>query len=285
MSYSPMGPMAYLAQISSIWGDVLAHIYRASQMNARNYKERYDSFYQQTNRRLDAWMRTLPDHLTYCSRNTNESVREGASGTYLILHCLYHNTIMKLNRHVRHAHVDAGVVKRNMREAMDHAWQLLNMIQRVITVNQDVSHSTRSTKSQRQQLQCAFSAPFTGFAVLTAIDIIGGGGPLTEEELSKTIPLMESGLVILDEISRFWASARAQRKAIMQRIEKLVMAASEAAVGGKKAWIATGPMEKTFGATMDVYYPNHVGNISESVLYLKNLGVHVREDEILVVKT
>lgn len=56
----PLGHMAYLTLISTIWGDVVTFTSRALRRPGAGYERLYESFYAKTYERLEAWVEMLP---------------------------------------------------------------------------------------------------------------------------------------------------------------------------------------------------------------------------------
>jgi hypothetical protein len=275
--------MAYYAQISSIWGDVLANIYRSPHQSVERYSADHEAFHITIHQRLLSWKSSLPDYLLYNATNTCTSIRSGYMGTFISLHTIYHATIMKLNRNIRHAHLSTASVGRSMQEARHHALQLLEMTQRLSKAGRQKVFTSVPTQPQQQQLKIPFSTPFAGYAVLTAIDILSAGGSLDPTAFTSILSIMNGGLSVVEELSQFWASARAQCKAIWKRVEQLAADATGDGAVAKKVWIARKPLDKTFGGDQDVFYNESMQHPSGRARFLKNLDLLAEDYEILVV--
>ena len=276
---STLGSMAYLVQISSIWEEVLAKIYRTPYQAPESYGTDYDSFYDIISNRLSAWESSLPPHLQYSSSNLEASVDCGTAGTFVSLHALYHITFMKLNRHVRHGHLSLSSFERNVQEATRHARQLLFIMHTLSQINR--SKRIPSSVSSDERHDFVFSTPFAGYATLCAIDILSAGGSLESNDFVDTLRMINSGLPVVEELSQFWASARGQRKAIRRRIEELANCVIDNG-GDRNAWKMKQSMEKTLGSDHDLFYTRH----DRGVGLLAALGVEVRdeEDEVLFIE-
>ena len=275
--------MAYYVQISSIWGDVLANIYRSPHLSVERYSADHEAFHITTHQRLSSWKASLPAYLSYNTFNTNISIKNGYVGTFISLHTIYHATIMKLNRDIRHATLSAASTTRAIQEATNHALQLLEMMQTLSNADRRKVPTSTPSQFHQQQLKIPFSTPFAGYAILIAIDILSAGGSLDPTSLSKTFRIMNGGLKVAEELSQFWASARAQRKAIRKRVEQLAESATSDEAAGKKAWVARIPLDKTFGGDQDVFYNDLVQQPQGRASFLANLGLEARDDEILMV--
>lgn len=233
--------------------------------------------------RLHSWRSALPNYLSYNPLNTAVSINNGYMGTFISLHTIYHSTIMKLNRHMRHADLSSANLTRSIQEAVDHALQLLEMMQTLANADRPKDSTSISTQVHQQQRKIPFSTPFAGYAILTAIDILSAGGSLDQASFTDTLRIMKGGLSIVEELSQFWASARAQCKAIWRRIEQLAEDVTAEDGVGKKAWIARRPMDKTFGPDQDIFYNDTMQYPTGRRKFLANLNVDVMDKEILIV--
>lgn len=239
---SLLGAMGYHAQISSIWGEVLANIYRSSHRWDFDYAEKYEEFYNRLNCQLSRWMSRLPPELTNSQVNTDRSIREGYIGTYIGLHTLYHATLMKLNRHCRWKLLSPDAVERNIRKAHHHATEVLHIVQTL----------TRTDRKVRlPDVEFAFSTPFTSYSVLTAVDILSAGGFL--EDLPQLCQLLDSGLEVVTELAGFWSIARRHKSSILSRIKDIGDSVQDPA-GDKRVFATDRPMDTTFPKEEDIIY-------------------------------
>lgn len=295
--------MAYYAQIASIWGDVLANIYRSPHQSVERYSADHEAFHITIHQRLHSWQSNLPEYLRYNASNTNASIENGYLGTFISLHTVYHATIMKLNRNIRHAHLSSAIVKRSLHEARHHALQLLEILQTLSRAERPkATTSVPLQTDQQQQLRIPFSTPFAGYAVLTAIDILSAGGSLERSAFTSILRTMDGGMRVVEELSQFWSSARAQCKAIWRRVEQLADDATRDEAVGKKVWVARRPLDKTFGSEQDCFYGYEVkqdgeqGEVGEQgegkkqhrqqqhpFNLLRHLDLDANEHEILIV--
>ncbi|KAL9621472.1 MAG: hypothetical protein Q9160_004115 [Pyrenula sp. 1 TL-2023] len=239
---SKLGSMGYHAQASSLWGEVLANIYRSSHRREYDYAEKYEEFYARLNQQLDRWMASLPPELTNSRENTDRSIREGYIGTYIGLHTLYHASLMKLNRHCRWKLLSPASVERNIRRAHHHATEVLSIVQ---------SLSRTDRKARLPDIEFAFSTPFTSYSILTAVDILSAGGRL--EDLPKHSELLEGGLEVVAELAGFWSIARRHKTSILRRIKDISDAAQDP-ISDKQLFAIDSPMDTTFPREEDVIY-------------------------------
>ena len=288
---SCLGSMAYLVQIACIWDDILAYIYRSVHRSREFFRAEYDRFYRDTYIRLDSWHSSLPRHLISSSTNMALNLKNGNIGNFMTLHSLFHMCYMTLNRHTRHGDLSDNAVCCNVNEATRHALQLLNMI---VILSKSTCETQRSSTSQyqsphTQQLRLpTFSAPFPGCAILVAVDIVSAAGSLERELLRDTLRVMNDGLKIVIQLSRYWSSGKSQRKEIMRRIEDVANVAidfgSDIESGMKKAWAVISPMEKTVGPEQDVFYirdPNSM--VKDGMRLLRMLGLDIEEEQVVFV--
>ena len=285
-----LGIMAYLVQVSSIWGDVSEYIYRSSQRLWENHADRYEAFHADVYHRLEKWHFNLPDYLSFSINNLDQSIERGYTGAYISLYALYHTSCMMINRHVRHASLSLESVNRNLSLSIHHARKFLHIIDVLSSKTSDVRVSMLRT-GQRQETKpnYTFSTPFPGYAILTAIDIISAAGSLENPHFTDSLRIMNNGLKVVQQLSLFWASAHDQCKAIMRRIDGL--SNSIFGRGSRyKAWVMSGPMEPIVGADCDILYTGRkiVGNrekgeIWGGIMVLRALGIEVEERDVLVV--
>lgn len=274
--------MAYYAQISSIWGDVLANIYRSPHQSIQRYSADHEAFHITTHQRLSSWKASLPDYLSFSTFNTRASINDGYVGTFISLHTIYHATIIKLNRHIRHAHLSAASVTRAIQAATHHSLQLLEIMQTLSNAERQKVFTSTPSHSHQQQLKIPFSTPFAGYAILIAMDVLSAAGSLDPDALTNTFRIMNGSLKVIEELSQFWASARAQRKVVRRRVEQLAESATGKAAVGKKVWIARTALDKTFGGDQDVLYNDALQQPAWRAKFLGDLGLEARDEEILV---
>ncbi|PGH12420.1 hypothetical protein AJ80_06727 [Polytolypa hystricis UAMH7299] len=232
-----LDPMAFLVEISAIWGDVLEHNYRAKYIPASRYTALFEEFYTMTTRRIDQWLESLPDHFTYSTKNMEQNVRAGKTDIFIAVHILYHATMVKLNRHARHNELSDHNVNRNVRATHHHALEVLRIALSLSHLLNDNDTKAPAEPQQEQQLQSlqtyhpTFSTPLTGYAILSATDVICAAGAIAD--LPEYLRLINGGLDILTELAPYWHSAREQLKIIEPRIETLLDALRRHAVSHK----------------------------------------------------
>lgn len=248
---SPVSPMAWLAQVSGIWGEVMSFIYRSTNYNKNEYRRAYEAVYSDTHAALQDWSAKLPGYLQYSEANLARSVQEGYAGTFISLHVLHHFVLMKLNRCMRHG-IAPDLAPRNIRAAHHYAHHLLGMMRAVQTVRRDILHPSTGRPSRFE-----FSVPFPGYATLSAVDIIGAGGP--ESTLGPTLDGMASGLECLRELSQYWSSALEQSRSGERRLLQLKNVLSRPYKASSGCWLGRnwgieGPLEQEFELESDCIY-------------------------------
>ncbi|KAH7135274.1 hypothetical protein B0J11DRAFT_427025 [Dendryphion nanum] len=246
----PLGDMAYLTLISAIWGEVLTFTSRAVHRPENGYERLYENFYAKTYERLEVWHNMLPVHLRYTSQNLDNSIIDGYAGTFISLHALYHTTVIRLNRHVRLRALSVDKAGHNIDHAFRNASHFLSLM-----------HSLAAVNRQRRLPQTAaaeflFSTPFPGYALMLSVDVLSAAG--TVSTLRNLIETLSTTLSCVDELGNFWASARAQHKAISKRVKQLTEIALQEEQGIRNGshgqfWRVNESLETAFG-NEDVVY-------------------------------
>lgn len=212
----PLGHMAYLCLISALWGDVLTFTGRAGRRPDTGYEQHYEAFYVKTYQRLEGWHAMLPANLLYSQENLKNSIAEGNVGTFMSLHALYHATFIRLNRQVRSSAMPAHKINRNVEHAVHNASTFLSMVHSLVRI-------TKSRHNDRPEY--SFSTPFPGYALMLSIDVVSSAG--TFLGLTRLIEAVGNTLPWIDDLAKFWASARAQHKALSNRLRQLTDIAME----------------------------------------------------------
>ena len=275
---SNLGLMAFSVQISSIWSEILAHVFRSSQLASTHYLDDFHSFSDFANEKLASWVRNLPSHLSYTKPGATHCISNGDVSSFISLHAIYHTALITLNRKVRHALLPASSLGRCINKAIDHARHLLQMVQMIEAAGHDVQNFSSPSKGSFPPADLAFSTPFIGYAILSAVDVLSAGGLL--KSYASTVALVESNLAIFDQLNRFWATARSQSKAIRGRLDRLMECVNSKAAADKSAWKCTHPLDPGFGTDQDVFYDDHD---ERGVNLLVHCGTSIPEEEILLV--
>jgi hypothetical protein len=214
-----LGHMAYLCVISALWGEVLTFFSRAVRRPDSAYERHYDSFYMKMNLKLDAWHAMLPDNLRYTPRNLDHSILDGYVGTFLSIHALYHATIIRLNRQVRVSVLSMDKTRRNLERILRMASNFLSMMLSLAPIN-------RQRRPPPTVLpDFTFSMPFLGYTLMLSVDVLTSAG--LNSSLPTLTETLNTTLTCIDELASFWASAKAQQKAVSNRIKQLTDIAAQ----------------------------------------------------------
>ncbi|KAI9792336.1 MAG: hypothetical protein M1833_001107 [Piccolia ochrophora] len=199
---------AYFVQIATIWTKVLTHNQRHAHRSICARPEVDRTFYATTSAHLAQWVSSLPAHLTNSLSNLDSATENGTLDTFVTLHALYHATQMTLHRRGNVAQLSQETARSNIRTANQHARALFEML--------------RAAANRRERVQKDhgdLATPFVGHALMLACDILSARGRLAD--LAATLPLLEDGSRLLLELRPYWASARAQRARLQDKIEEL----------------------------------------------------------------
>lgn len=206
---SPTAPMGWHILVAAIWGDVVDFIFRAPHQAAATYRDTYESFYAGTWDQLQGWLSRLPENLQYNTANLEKAIRRGYADTFISLHALYHLCCMKLNRCLRHSWAQDSIA-RNIRAAHEHGHHMLHLMSAVNAAREQIG-----IPAERRTNGFTLTAPFPGYATLSAVDIVSAGG--TDSTLGSTLDEISGGLICLQELARYWNSARDQARLCEKR--------------------------------------------------------------------
>ena len=238
-----LGTMSYLIAISSVWGQVLQYLYRKKHRTFESDDDKYEKFYSGKQRQLRRFIDRLPPHLLACStQNIQQALQEGYAETFILLHARYHTILMTLNRHAPHTEMDERSLSRNIRAAQFHARELLKFTLLLSKIYEE----QRSSKSAR-----TFSVPFQAYSMLSAVDILTSIGTLAD--LTSDLQLVQSSFEVVQELSKYWASAQKQLKMIAIRFEE-IMKALECASREYAFFVTADAMENMFGKDLDLFF-------------------------------
>lgn len=264
-----IGSMAYLINIATIWGDVMANIYRTSQRpNSSASRTSFNASYENATRRLRLWVESLPACYVFSAENLARAANNGKLGSFMTMHTTYHTTAMKLNRYIQQYTLTKSQLSHHVSIAKQHAEDLLSITETLSARIRSAPPSPNGTAN----MQTKFSSPFVGYAIISAIDI------LTAKIAMSTIPSRLASFSgaqnILGELALFWQSAKNQQGLASQRIRDLAeLASSRDGQGGPGAigfkfgnmgpiardsgdgmFEMRDPIEKTFSRDYDCVY-------------------------------
>ncbi|KAH6638761.1 hypothetical protein C7974DRAFT_305128 [Boeremia exigua] len=244
-----LGLMAYLCLISALWGDVLTFTGRAARRPDTGYEQHYEPFYTKAYERLEGWHAMLPANLRYSRQNLEISIAEGNVGTFMSLHALYHATAIRLNRRIRVNALPVGKLSRNIEYALQNASTFLSMMQ-------DLAHITGQRRDHAPEY--FFSTPFPGYALMLSIDVLSSAGTFTT--LPHLIDTISTTMSCIEDLAMFWASARAQQKAVSNRLRQLTDIAMEHRQGSNQVqghtgrfWRIADSLDVAFGKDDAIY--------------------------------
>lgn len=247
-----LGPMAYLIDMLTIWGDVMSKIYSNSQRSQPGRFSEFTEFSQSIMERLSIWKSSLPRRYALSSEVTGRMSDPGELGTCLTMHAVYHTTFMKLNRYVRPYNFDESQTLHCIYQAMEHAKHLLDMMNSVTS-----RHDSTAMRSPSSTSPIGFSSPFVGYAIISAVDILSAKS--TKDDIHNIIGSLTGARSVLAEIAQIWQTAKIQETLVSQRVsdlteieqEKQSSAAEELSIG---TFQMREPLEKTFARENDCIY-------------------------------
>ncbi|OAX83357.1 hypothetical protein ACJ72_02283 [Emergomyces africanus] len=233
-----LDPMAFLVEVSAIWGDVLEHIYRATYISPANYAARFEEFYDSTVKRTSKWLASLPQYFSYSVENMELNIQAGKADAFASVHILYHATMMRLNRYVRHQDLPEHIVERNVRRSHRHSMEVLR-IAHDLSQHLNAEDEGGSSPNSSYCPQITFSTPLTGNAILSATDVLSACGSI--RDLPYHLQLINGGVNVISEVSRFWHGSREQVGVIELRMEQITDAVhSQSRSGGKSGFSVQG---------------------------------------------
>ena len=251
-----VGPMAYLINVSTIWGHVMANIYRMSQRPtplATNTE--FLTHYDTMTRRLHEWKESLPSNLAFSPENMMKAADAGRIPTYIMMHAVYHTTTIKLNRYIQKSVFSPAQLAHHVSVAKQFARSLLNVL--------DILAGTKSTSDRRTPVK--FSSPFVGYSIIAAVDVLSASFPLSS--VHELLVSFNGAQTILGELATFWQSGRHQYGMVQQRIKilnELAAARDDPSKSGFKFTIGRDGLdgsfefkdsiEQTFARDFDCFY-------------------------------
>lgn len=248
---SPLSPMGWHALIAAIWGEIVDFTFRAPHQAGGTYRSTYNAFYLDIENKLQGWMSRLPEHLQYSTANLDASIQRGNANTFIGMHALYHLCCIRLNRCLRHS-LAQDFIARNIRAAHAHGHELLQLMCAV-----NVARRRIDDRGEGRTNIFAFTAPFAGYAVLAAVDVVSAGG--SETALGTTLDEISGALGCLRELAAFWDSAKQQARVCERRYYQIqnILKNPLRARGGAwlgKNWGTEKPLEPALSADNDCIY-------------------------------
>ena len=202
-----IGFLGYLVEIATIFNEVVSKIGRSKTHPVEGYHISLNKFRHSIMTRLDAWEKSLMEYSHELGSGTDNN--EPVSG----LHILYHYTAMLLHRHVRYGSLDSQTILIHVREAYRHAHNMLESVQ----------HLSNEEKRDDLMAKLVMASPFSGFAIIAALDTITAAGTLCDlmDGGGQVMSYISIGLEALERLTDHWHSARQQRDLIKERFKVL----------------------------------------------------------------
>ncbi|KAK3325545.1 hypothetical protein B0H66DRAFT_599700 [Apodospora peruviana] len=198
-----VGIMGYLAEVVAIWGDVMIAIYRLSNRST-HYTFDFGQFHHYTMSRLLDWKSTLPPRVAFSAVNLDAIAGED-QGTLILMHLVYHLTIVKLHRHIPHRFLTTTMRYQYAGIAREQARQLLDVVCAV----------AKESSTGRSSMP----PPFTSFAILEAIDVLSAEGSV--QDLHGLVDGLALARSVLEILGTVWEDAKVHKMAMDHRLDKL----------------------------------------------------------------
>lgn len=207
--------MAYLINVSTIWGDVMASIYRNSQRCNPSASNSFTTFYEATTRRLHEWNDSLPRSYVFSAENLWRAAEEGKMNTFVMMHVVYHSTMIKLNRYIQRSTLHSSQLDHHIRAAHQHAETLLRITDSIASRQTSAPPGASDSTKSRAKL----STPFVGFSIVSAIDVVTARFPLSS--VPNRLASFIGAQSVLAELAIFWQSAKNQQALVLERVRDL----------------------------------------------------------------
>ena len=266
-----IGSMAYLINICTIWGEVMANIYRTTQrpVPAKSIST-FTKFYETTTKRLRAWKDSLPAGYRFSAESLQSATNSGNLGTFMTMHTVYHVAAMKLNRYIQHFSLSSSQVAHHISVAQQHAETVLAIMDTLAA--RRISSANPTHPGEMSTAVNKFSSPFVGYSIISAIDILTTR--VSVLALPDRLSSFAGAQSILTELALYWQSSRIQQTLVSQRVRDLAQlgrrydeqgrARAITVQDGHMSGVATEvregvfqmrePLEKTFSRDCDCIY-------------------------------
>ena len=275
---SELSTMAFAVQITSIWSDIFTNVFRSCHQSQDSYQASAEQFYAECNHRLSIWLDSLPANIKNNASGLDQCFSNSKLGSFVSLHSIYHAAFVRMNRSVRCSILPASTFTRSVKEAIDHAQRLLEMIKTV----SDIIHQSKGPQLngyEHHHVEFPLSSAMAGYAVLSAVDVVSAGGRL--DTSADTISLIDAGLAVFERLGRYWASSRMQCKAIKGRRDRLKQCLDSNVTESKMAWKCKASLDTSYPKGQDVCY---CADDIHGEAFLRCLGVDVTREEILLIE-
>jgi len=224
-----IGSMGYLVNIATIWGDVMENIYRTSHRpTPLTSNSSFMTFYDNTTHRLREWKDSLPSSYQFSAENLDKAADTGKFGTYMTMHSLHHTTAMKLNRYLQKSTTTNAQVNHHVSMAKHHAEELLLVMDTLAARQSSIASPSQTTSAPTK-----VSAPFIGYSIVSAVDILSAKFRVTS--IPSRLASFSGAQSVLAELALFWQCAKNQQALVSQRVGDLAERTTGKEVGGAGA--------------------------------------------------
>ena len=254
-SYKALGNMAWLLQIATIGSKVQSHSWRCEQ-HLRMHKQYIQDRDTRNNleKQLELWAKNYNYGLTLQEGRTVDAERPIGNGSnstararkFCGLDIIFHHAHMELHRRIYHQALGDKELISCARNATLHALEALKFAQQLYdkggTDTRDYIFVSRG--------------PLTGFSLHTAVDILTAAGRTADIFGARggLLSLMYRALEVLEELGRWWSSARIQYLMVKERVQ-LVFTSAQAALNSRKEYFCcSDPMLRAADAKFDLIY-------------------------------
>lgn len=195
--------MGYLVQIVALWGDVMTTVYRLAHRGAQY---NFDFLKSQAGMlsRLEDWKCSLTASLAFNPLNL-QMVASAEKGSFILMHLVYHLTMIKLHRHIHPRYLTAEQRNQHGLAAREQADKLLDI----------VCAMAKESSIGRSMMP----PPFTSYAILEIIDVLSAEGPLSA--LPQLVDRLATARSVIEILATVWDDATGHKVAMDHRLDKL----------------------------------------------------------------
>ena len=205
---SVVGVMGYLVQVTALWGEVMACIYRMSHGGAPSEPD-LATFRHSAVSRLAGWQSSLvPVNLQFSPANLARMTPEDR-GAFILMHLVFHLAMVKLHRHL-HPRPPSPQQQQQQQQQQQHA----------VTAAREHASKILDIVCAVARERSSSMPPFTSAAVFEAADVLTAGGGV--RELGALVDRLAVARSVLEVLGATWGDARAHLAAVDQRLDGLV---------------------------------------------------------------
>jgi hypothetical protein len=215
---SSIGCLASTVDVTTIWGEVMAHQYRMIQRRTPlTSSAEFVAFYDEMSRRLREWNDSLLPAFVFSPENLQKATTSGMLGTFIAMHTIYQATAMKLNRYVPTALLTAAQRAHHVSLANHHAEEMLQIIATI--ASRQPSMPSPEANHTDLYIPRELSSPFAGYATVMAIDVLTRRVPVAG--LPRLLETFERAKATLAELTVFWDGLKRKQTLALQRIREV----------------------------------------------------------------